>query len=559
MNFPNKFPSTKLNDINLDWLIKKMRDLWDAFTQWPRTPEIQNGNWYIWDEETQSYVDSGQPARGPGGPQGIQGPPGPAPYIAGGTWWIYDAGAESYIDTHIPATGPAGPQGPQGMSGGVGPQGPQGVPGPRGPAGFSGHVSDAALLPDYTAHLGEFWIVDSVPLNAYMVVYYASANGWVSLYPLQGPQGAQGNTGPEGPEGPQGPRGDPGEFTMAQYLYAFPTGEASGAIASFEDGADALPLKNIIVNIDPIQSGSGDPSGTNIRPISGYAGCNIAVAGKNLSPVTSLASHTGNHTAINVAMKKGVQYRISFTQSGTGTYTTIYFYKDSTLVFTSPTSTSTSRSITLPEDANKIIFNSSSSSRAYANIMLRLTNTTSTFESYIGNTAQIAFPDTVYAGVLYPLTGELRSRPYYASYNGETLVGPWISDRDVYAFGVSPTIGAQVVDLGGAETVYQLSAVNIASLLGVNNIWADTGDIYVEYRADPTLYISERESEMRKAIAPIENGATASQAYAVGKYFFHNGDFCKAKTAIASGATFTLNTNYEVTTVAAELFTAINS
>ena len=55
-------------------------------------------------------------------------------------------------------------------------------------------------------------------------------------------------------------------------------------------------------------------------------------------------------------------------------------------------------------------------------------------------------------------------------------------------------------------------------------------------------------------LAPIENGATASQAYAVGKYFLRNNQFCKAKTAIASGATFTLGTNYETTTVAAELY-----
>ena len=54
-------------------------------------------------------------------------------------------------------------------------------------------------------------------------------------------------------------------------------------------------------------------------------------------------------------------------------------------------------------------------------------------------------------------------------------------------------------------------------------------------------------------IAPIENGTTASTNYAQGAYFIHNGKFCKAKTSIASGATFTKGTNYEETTVAAEL------
>lgn len=46
------------------------------------------------------------------------------------------------------------------------------------------------------------------------------------------------------------------------------------------------------------------------------------------------------------------------------------------------------------------------------------------------------------------------------------------------------------------------------------------------------------------AIAPNEPNATASQAYAAGEHFYKNGKFCTAKTAIASGATFTLGTNY---------------
>lgn len=47
------------------------------------------------------------------------------------------------------------------------------------------------------------------------------------------------------------------------------------------------------------------------------------------------------------------------------------------------------------------------------------------------------------------------------------------------------------------------------------------------------------------AIGTDESGrTTASKAYAIGEHFYKNGKFCTAKTAIASGATFTLNTNY---------------
>ena len=44
---------------------------------------------------------------------------------------------------------------------------------------------------------------------------------------------------------------------------------ASGAIVSFSDGA-ILPLKSLLVDIEPVQGGSGDPS-----PIHGLFGRDI--------------------------------------------------------------------------------------------------------------------------------------------------------------------------------------------------------------------------------------------------------------------------------------------
>lgn len=94
---------------------------------------------------------------------------------------------------------------------------------------------------------------------------------------------------------------------------------------------------------------------------------------------------------------------------------------------------------------------------------------------------------------------------------------------------------------------------------GINNVWIDTGSITeCDYPADTKLFLTARDKEITENIAPIENSATASQAYAQGAYFWHDAKFCKALTAIASGATFTLNTNYVETTVAAELLAAQN-
>ena len=109
---------------------------------------------------------------------------------------------------------------------------------------------------------------------------------------------------------------------------------------------------------------------------------------------------------------------------------------------------------------------------------------------------------------------------------------------------------------------YQLTPQEVKTLLGQNNIWADTGDCSVSYRADTKLYVEDKVDDVRQdlsLIAPIENGSTASQAYTTGQYFLKDNQLCKALTSIASGATFTLNTNYSVTTIAAELFSALSS
>ena len=105
-----------------------------------------------------------------------------------------------------------------------------------------------------------------------------------------------------------------------------------------------------------------------------------------------------------------------------------------------------------------------------------------------------------------------------------------------------PYTNPQIVDPYGTEEYVTTSIVPVGH--------------YTKYPENLKAKIENLDLSM---IAPIETGTTASQEYAVGKYFLLNNQFCKAKTAIASGATFTLGTNYEVTTVAEELYTALNA
>lgn len=60
----------------------------------------------------------------------------------------------------------------------------------------------------------------------------------------------------------------------------------------------------------------------------------------------------------------------------------------------------------------------------------------------------------------------------------------------------------------------------------------------------------ENDKADNSVIAPVESGTTASRAYAAGAHFIRDSAFCTAKTAIAQGETFRLNTNYTAGNIA---------
>lgn len=133
----------------------------------------------------------------------------------------------------------------------------------------------------------------------------------------------------------------------------------------------------------------------------------------------------------------------------------------------------------------------------YNNIMLRLAGLDGTFEPYQSDTYTIAIPDppgTVYGGTLDLVSGVLiATHGYIASYAGEALPGKWISDRDVYAAGTSPTTGAQVVYEMASPITYDLSSqqISMLSVTGTNVVTTDNGNtIHLVYREDATAAAS---------------------------------------------------------------------
>lgn len=93
---------------------------------------------------------------------------------------------------------------------------------------------------------------------------------------------------------------------------------------------------------------------------------------------------------------------------------------------------------------------------------------------------------------------------------------------------------------------YQLTATEVAALLGQNNIWADCGPVSVDYPADTKLYI-------QKINAPADDNMTADTQIASGKYFIIGNNLYLSTTTILAGDTIIPGTNCQKTNLAAAL------
>lgn len=175
---------------------------------------------------------------------------------------------------------------------------------------------------------------------------------------------------------------------------------------------------------------------------------------------------------------------------------------------------------------------------------------------------QVSFNQVVYGGNLSLDDGALTiTYGYIDSYNGETLPGEWVSDRDVYAEGTSPTIGAQVAYVLAEPIVITLTGMPKVRLIkGINNVSTNADSLsftYVDDVGNITELIDEA-SALFESIATVENGNNASKAYVKGEYMIFKGSFCKVTAnSITSGAAITIGTNVEKTTIGAELKAAL--
>lgn len=108
-----------------------------------KMPLAKSGTWWVYDEASGSYRDTGEPTHGPQGEQGERGPQG----IQGiqGEKGERGATGPQGAKGEKGEKGERGPQGIQGIQGEKGERGPQGAKGEQGPQGEKGGVCFATF------------------------------------------------------------------------------------------------------------------------------------------------------------------------------------------------------------------------------------------------------------------------------------------------------------------------------------------------------------------------------------------------------------------------------
>lgn len=208
---------------------------------------------------------------------------------------------------------------------------------------------------------------------------------------------------------------------------ANPIAEYSGDIVSF----DAVALDEITelkAAIEPIQSGTGDPSPTNVRPISGHTEVNVTRTGKNLWNPEAVKN--GYYDISTGAFVASANWRASelipalpntdYSNSGFNTtngWPSGYAlaFDSNKIVLQSWTSVLT---FTTPANTAYIALYTGRSTLENATPQVEKGSSPTAYEPYNGTTYNIPLGQTVYGGTLNVTTGELTVESIFREFDG---------------------------------------------------------------------------------------------------------------------------------------------
>jgi hypothetical protein len=360
----------------------------------------------------------------------------------------------------IGPVGPQGERGPQGPTGATGATGPQGETGPRGEQGPQGIQGDRGPQ-------GE-----------------------------QGPKGDTGDTGPQGPQGPVGPAGADGkdapqidDTTVTDSapwsskhivdMLCPPLEETGNPVVCYPVSGYPLGCK---VSWEPTQEGTGDPSPENVRPIKGRDSVTVTRCGENLLNPSLFQNNkyqNFNTTANYYEISNSSGYWISGIQPCSPNTTYRFnknievgcFYDEKKNVIGTAGFDFTFKT---PAKCAYYCVNFSSGSTPYGTPVIATASKSTaptTYAPYIGQTATLTLPETIYGGTVDAVTGEGLGMQKLLTLDGTE---PWnaVGSGDTLYFQcTSISIGTRALSRDDYCTTFPIASVSGSNTVQGVNGW----------------------------------------------------------------------------------------
>lgn len=259
---------------------------------------------------------------------------------------------------------------------------------------------------------------------------------------------------------------------------------------------------------EPTQEGSGTPSPENIRPINGRDSVTVTRCGENLLNPKENANDTYTPYGLTITYIGDNKVHLSGTYQENGGSFVILDTRQKLLAgkglkITGFTIAGTKQSYTLyglrTKNETVIAMQTQFAEGDVIDMTVAVVVSGSqapiAYTPYTGQTTTLTLSRTIYGGTVDAVTGNGQETwKLIDSYAGESLPGKWISDRDVYVSGTTPTMGAQVAYiLSEPISFIATGAQPIPALSGVNTLLTDADSVTVTGRADPIKRITDLE------------------------------------------------------------------
>lgn len=273
--------------------------------------------------------------------------------------------------------------------------------------------------------------------------------------------------------------------------------------------------KRVSASIVPIQSGTGNPSPTNVRPISGTESVTITIT-------------DDQETVLDT-------FTISFTSPA---YCGVLGINNGDLFKTFDAADMGDMDWTLV-DGTTNMFKSN-----YVSSFISKPTSTSVVTTAICSHYTAYSYDTISAQATlgFAVNTDGSVVVYNSDYTDASTFKSAMKGATICYKLISPLIGF--------TTPHD---VNLS--IGTNKVYTDADSVTFTYTDDHSSItdLADEASALLANIATIENSSKASKAYAKNDYMIYDGSFCKVTSAISSGGMITIGTNVSKTTIAAEL------